>query len=225
MSQIDWKRNDGNYYYDVAIDHTYIQLQFNNIKKNIWLYVVYFEEDEDINSLKDSVYNDIIDFIDLNDAPEKFEKILFTSNSQKMIEAFYRYIEQTRKYTKQTSYINGKPFPSLVNNEFNNLLENIKQKITNIFEMRKIKDDYINIIYSCKNGNVKFTNYTYDYSIQKYKVKIDDNLNSEEIISVLKDFIKEKDPDILNFNKMDKKISSFLEKTFRKEDNHIFIKK
>lgn len=220
---MNWKENDQNFYYDMEIDHVYIQLQFNKIKNNDYLYVVYFDNDN--NEITDNTYQDIIDFIDINDAPVKFEKILFTSNDQKMIQAFYRYIDQNKNYTKKISYINGKPYPSLVNNEFNKILESIKRKISVIFEARKIKDNYVDILYSCKNGKIKFLNYTYDYAVQQYKVDFEGKLTENDIIDVLKNFIKEKEPDILYFsNKLDKKISSFLEenKFKRKEDTNVY---
>lgn len=222
MAIVEWRNREDNYSYDVVIDEVYLQLQFNKIEEDVYMYVVIFKDD-----VEDSdVFKEVIEFIDDVDAPVDFDKVLFTSNNQDMIKAFYRYIEENEKYQKKISYINGRPFPSLVNDSFTNVFEGFKKTIKNLFEIRKEKDNYTEVLYSTKSGNIKFMNYTYDYSEQTYKVLPALNVTEDDFISVLKNFLKEKEPNILIFNHLDKKTSSFLEQNdFKKEDSRFVYKK
>lgn len=221
IEPINWQKNDGNFYYDTSIDNVDIQFQFNNIRNDDWLYVVFIKNQDNIIP---TMIDNIIGLIDANDAPIEFDKVLLTSNNPEIINALYRYTDIDSKYQKSISYINGKPYPCLINDDVGSMVENIKENIMRLFEARKIKDNLITVVFYTKKGDVKFQNFTYDFDNQTYKCTVDPKIPDDELLDAISQFIKEKQPNTLIFDKqLNKKLELFMNKKEFELKNDKFI--
>ena len=221
IEPINWSENDGNYFYDTTIDGVSLQFQFNKIRNDDWLYVVYVKGQ---TTLTDKMVDDIKNMIDANDSPVEFEKVLLTSNNSKMITALYQYTEDDSKYQKSISYINGRPYPCLINDDIGRITESMAFRLLSLFEARKIKDNLITVIYYTKKGDVKFQNFTYDFDNQTYKCFVDPKIPEDELKDAIDQFIKDKQPNTLIFDKqLNKKLELFMNKKEFELKNDKFI--